>query len=131
MHPGIENLLNISRREAFQRVGTGIGSIALASLLADDLPAAPSGSDPTAAKDTHFAPRAKNVIFLHMVGAPSHLDLFDYKPELKRLDGQLVPDDLWEGLRLAFIRKQPALLGTQFEFRQHGEQYNQRYDWRC
>lgn len=121
MHPGLEKQLNISRRGLFQRAGTGIGSIALASLLADDLPAASSGDDPMAPKNSHFAPRAKNVIFLHMVGAPSHLDLFDYKPELQRLNGQLVPDDLWEGLRLAFIRKQPALLGTQFEFRQHGE----------
>ena len=46
-----------------------------------------------------------------MVGAPSHLDLFDYKPELQRLNGQLVPDHLWEGLRLAFIRKQPTAVG--------------------
>jgi hypothetical protein len=56
-----------------------------------------------------------------MVGAPSHLDLFDYKPELQRLNGQLVPDHLWEGLRLAFIRKQPRLLGTSLRFRQHGQ----------
>ncbi|MEZ6045959.1 MAG: DUF1501 domain-containing protein [Planctomycetaceae bacterium] len=59
-------------------------------------------------------------MFLHMVGAPSHLDLYDYKPELQRLNGELVPD-LWEGLRLAFIRKQPSLLGSPFKFQKHGE----------
>jgi Protein of unknown function (DUF1501) len=120
MHPRVEHLLNISRRDLFQRAGTGIGSVALASLLANDLPAATADSDPLAPKDSHFAPRAKHVIFFHMVGAPSHLDLFDDKPDLKRLDGQLVPDELWKGLRLAFIRKQPSLLGTQFEFGRYG-----------
>ena len=55
-----------------------------------------------------------------MVGAPSQLDLFDYKPVLQKHDGQLLPDDLWEGLRLAFIRQQPKLLGTRFKFKRHG-----------
>jgi hypothetical protein len=119
MHPLTNHLFALSRRSLFQRVGTGIGSVALASLLAKDSPA--DVADPLTPQRTHFAPRAKNVIFLHMVGAPSQLDLFDYKPELQRLDGDLVPDHLWEGLRLAFIRKQPALLGTQFKFSRHGE----------
>ena len=107
----------LSRRELFQRVGTGIGPIALASLLAEDSPAAQRSVDQSGSP---FAPRAKNVIFLHMVGAPSHLDLFDYKPELVRLNGELVPDHLWEGLRLAFIREQPSLLGTRFRFAKQG-----------
>jgi hypothetical protein len=124
-----DHLLALSRRSLFQRVGTGIGSVALASLLGKDAPAESGGTTnppvdavaPLAPQRTHFAPRARNVIFLHMVGAPSQLDLFDYKPELQRLDSELVPDHLWEGLRLAFIRKQPALLGTQFKFSRHGE----------
>lgn len=95
----------------------GLGSIALGSLLSRELPAA----EATHRSASHVAPRARSVIFLHMVGAPSHLDLFDYKPELQRLDGQLVPDHLWNGLRLAFIRKQPRLLGTPMRFRQHGQ----------
>ena len=100
----------------------GLGSIALGSLLSNDLPAGERPESLTADMgSTHFAPRARNVIFLHMVGAPSHLDLFDYKPELQRLDGQLVPDHLWEGLRLAFIRKQPRLLGTALRFHRHGQ----------
>lgn len=121
-------LTNLKRRELFSRVGTGVGSIALASLLAEEHPSAAAGlpqsgavDDPLAAQATDFPPRAKNVIFLHMVGAPSHLDLFDYKPELVRLNGQPMPDELWEGLRLAFIREKPNLLGTQVKFARHGE----------
>ncbi|MBT5020281.1 MAG: DUF1501 domain-containing protein [Planctomicrobium sp.] len=107
------HLSAFSRRELFQRAGAGIGSVALSALLNDQLLASDS--------QTHFPAKAKNVIFIHMVGAPSHLDLFDYKPELQKLTGELVPDDLWEGLRLAFIREQPKLLGTQFKFQKHGE----------
>jgi hypothetical protein len=118
-------LADLSRRELFQRTGTGIGAIALGSLLAKDAPAADSATtrpeEPMRARPTHFASKARNVIFLHMVGAPSHLDLFDYKPELVRLDSQPMPDHLWEGLRLAFIREKPDLLGTRFRFDRHGE----------
>jgi hypothetical protein len=127
MHPHHARLQQLSRREMFQRVGTGVGSLALASLLAEDLPGASAkikrGAevDPLAPKLTDLAPRAKNVIFVHLVGAPSHLDLFDYKPELTRLDGRPMPDELWEGLRLAFIREKPDLLGTRFKFSKHGE----------
>ena len=113
-------LRDFTRRELFQRTGTGLGSIALASLLAGDGSAAPV-RDPLAPKQNHFAPRAKNVIFLHMVGAPSHLDLFDYKPLLVEHDGKPMPDELWEGLRLAFIREKPNLLGTRFQFSPSGE----------
>jgi hypothetical protein len=111
----------LSRREMFQRVGTGIGSVALASLLQDDLRADSRRTDPLSPRAGDITPRAKNVIFVHLVGAPSHLDLFDDKPELRRLTGELVPDHLWEGLRLAFIRKQPTLLGSKFKFHKHGE----------
>lgn len=123
MHSMLENLRNLSRRQMFQTAGAGIGSVALASLLANDVPAAsqPDPDNPLAPRPGNMTAKAKNVIFLHMVGAPSHLDLFDFKPKLQELDGELVPDHLWEGLRLAFIREQPALLGSRFEFRRHGE----------
>ena len=126
--PGIvwwENLLmtdaagpdpQLARRSLFQQLGTGIGSLALSTLLHGDTRAA--GSDRSVAQ---FAPRARRVIFMHMVGAPSTLDLFDFKPVLQEHNGQPVPDHLWKNLRLAFIRKQPALLGTRFRFRRHGE----------
>jgi Protein of unknown function (DUF1501) len=108
----------ITRRALLQRLGAGIGSIALASLLERDLAAQPA--NPLAARPPHFARRAKNVIHLHMVGAPSHLDLFDYKPTLQRHDGQPVPRHLIEGQRFAFLRGHPNLLGTRFKFQKHG-----------
>lgn len=65
--------------------------------------------------------RAKNVIFLHMAGAPSQLDLFEYKPELAKLDGQDCPQEFLKGQRFAFIRGVPKLLGPQFPFAQYGQ----------
>lgn len=111
----IDHVAQLSRRALFQNVSTGIGAAALGSLLAGDLPAGLKSAP------TQVPSKAKNVIFLHFVGAPSHLDLFDPKPELARLSGQLMPDDLWEGLRLAFIREQPHLLGSPYKFIKHGE----------
>ncbi len=111
----------VSRRELFQNLGTGIGSIALASLLANDLPAATANTNPLVPKPPHFAPKAKNVIFLHMVGAPSHLDLFEHKPALKENDGKPCPDEFLEGQRFAFLRGHPKLLGTEFRFAKHGQ----------
>ena len=111
-----EHLSDLTRRELFQRAGAGIGGLALTSLL---------NRDAVAASSTTVAPKAKNVIFLHMVGAPSHLDLYDNKPKLRELTGELIPDHLWEGLRLAFIREQPKLLGSKFEFSKHGESGNE------
>ncbi|WP_339730883.1 DUF1501 domain-containing protein [uncultured Gimesia sp.] len=122
MNEHLQQLLNYTRREFFQRAGMGVGGAALTSLLANDLQAkTPTGANPMAARKSHFTPKAKNVIFLHMVGAPSHLDLYDAKPKLQELDGQLVPDKLWKGLRLAFIREQPKLMGSPFAFNQQGE----------
>lgn len=69
----------------------------------------------------HFAPKAKRVIFLHMAGAPSQLELFDYKPLLEELDGKPCPPSLLEGKRFAFIRGVPQMLGPQFKFAQYGE----------
>lgn len=94
----------LTRRALFQQTGFGIGGLALSSLLAGE---AEAGS-----RLTHHAARAKNVIYIHLVGAPSHLDLFDHKPELQKRNGQLCPDEFFVGKQLAFIRKQPTLLGT-------------------
>src|SRR5438128_2254991 len=74
--------LAVTRRALLQDAGMGLGSIALSCLLGQESAAA-AASDPTAPKPTHFPARAKSVIFLHMVGAPSQLDLFDYKPTLQ------------------------------------------------
>ena len=107
----------LTRRALLQHSGLGLGSIALGSLLARDLVA----SHRSQRRLADHPATAKHVIFLHMVGAPSQLDLFDYKPVLQKHHGEKLPDDLWKGLRLAFIRQQPKLLGTQFKFNRHGQ----------
>ena len=108
-----ELIQNLSRRALFQHTGTGIGGLALSTLLQQDLTGRSIGM--------HHPARAKSVIYFHFVGGPSHLDLFDYKPELQKRDGELCPDEFFKGKRLAFIRNQPKLMGTQkksqFEFR--------------
>lgn len=118
----IKNIRNLTRRELFQATGTGIGSIALSSLLSEDLNAAHApSSDPASARVGHVPARAKNVIFFHMVGAPSHLDLFDNKPVLQKYDGQPCPKQYLEGQRFAFLRGELKLMGTRFKFGRHGE----------
>src|SRR6266540_2135036 len=113
------NPKQISRRWFLRDCGVGLGAVALASLLADQGRAAPA--DPLAPKPTHFAPKAKRVVYLFMAGAPSHLELFDNKPELAKYDGKLPPADLLEGYRAAFINPSSKLLGPKFKFAKHGQ----------
>src|SRR5262245_13769903 len=121
LQSAIRNLqLPLARRFLLQGSAMGLGSIALNCLLGQDSAAA-EASDPTAPKRPHFKPRAKNVISLHMVGAPSQLDLFDYKPTLQKFDGQPCPKEFLEGKRFAFLRGHPSLMGTRFKFDRHGE----------
>jgi len=77
--------------------------------------------DPMAPRAPHYAPKAKRVIFLFMAGAPSHLELFDNKPELARFDGQLPPAELIKDYRAAFINPNSKLLGPKFPFAKHGQ----------
>jgi hypothetical protein len=119
-------LLECTRRELFKRGGLGIGSVALATLLAEDLGLADESltlesANRMAPRATHFPARAKNVIFLHMVGAPSQLDLFEDKPVLRENDDKPCPDHLLEGQRFAFLRGHPKLMGSSFKFKKHGE----------
>src|SRR3982750_1225252 len=105
MDPRDERLRHITRRHFFRESQAGLGAIALASMLAKDAPAgggAARADDPLAPKRPHFAPKAKRVIYLHLTGSPPHLDLFDYKPELVKRDGQLWPEDFIKGKRFAF-----------------------------
>jgi hypothetical protein len=78
-------------------------------------------NNPLAPRAPHFAARAKSVIYLHMAGAPSQLELFDFKPELAKMHGQPCPQSFIEGKKFAFIRGVPTLLGPQAEFKQHGK----------
>src|SRR5439155_25269050 len=77
--------------------------------------------NPLAAKQPPCAPTAKRVIYLFMAGAPSHLELFDNKPQLAKFDGQLPPPDLIKGYRAAFINPSSKLLGPKFKFAKHGQ----------
>ena len=122
-------LHHVTRRHFLKTCSTGLGAMAFAALSGcGPLPAASTPrafqraiSDPLALHPPHLPPKAKHVIFLHMAGAPSQLELFDYKPTLARLDGELCPDSLLEGKRFAFIRGVPKMLGPQATFRQYGE----------
>jgi hypothetical protein len=110
----------LARRWFLQQCGVGLGAIALRDLLGPGALPAAALADPLAPKTPHYKPRAKRVIFLFMAGAPSHLELFDYKPELARLDGTLPPPSLLEGYRAAFINPSSKLLGPRFKFSRHG-----------
>src|ERR1700678_820837 len=112
----------ITRRWFFEQCGVGVGAAALAQLLTESgYAAAGAATDPLAPKAPHFAPKAKGVIFLFMAGAPSHLELFDYKPQLAKFDGTLPPADLLKGYRAAFINPNSKLLGPRFKFAKYGQ----------
>ncbi len=106
-----------SRRAFLRSTGIGLGAMALGSLLNEGRAAQVGGLAP---RRPHFAPRAKHVIYLHMIGAPSQIDLFDAKPELVRRDGQACPEELTRGKRFAFIGGAMTLAGSRFRFARHG-----------
>ena len=108
---------DLTRRAFLGRSAGGIGSVALASLLNDQLQAG-QGS----LSHFHHAPKAKRVIFLFMAGGPSHIDLFDPKPKLNELDGKKIPQELLKDhQQFALIRGTPNLKGSPYAFRQHGQ----------
>jgi uncharacterized protein DUF1501 len=112
----------VSRRWFFEQCGVGLGRAALGSLLAGaGYAATAANSDPLAPKQPHFQPKAKRVIFLFMAGAPSHLELFDNKPQLAKFDGTLPPPELLKGYRAAFINPNSKLLGPKFKFARYGK----------
>ena len=123
----IEALKSVTRRQFFGRAGYGIGTLALGSLLnealfADAAMAAPGpAKNPLAPRPPMFAPKAKNVIFLFMVGAPSQVDLFDYKPKLAQYNGQKIPESIIKGERFAFIKGDPKILASPFSFSRYGK----------
>jgi len=104
----------MARREFLRTSGLGIGAIALAALI--DSEAASAGH-----LAPHFAPKAKRLIYIHMVGGPSQIDLFDPKPLLEKYHGQPAPPELYEGERFAFLAGQPNVLASRYKFKRHGE----------
>jgi Protein of unknown function (DUF1501) len=110
----------LTRRWFFRDCGLGLGSVALASLLSDRSLAAPGTGDPLASRQPPQPPRAKAVIYLFMAGAPSQLELFDYKPSLAKYNGRPVPKDVLKGQTYAFIKPDSAIYAPEFAFAQHG-----------
>jgi hypothetical protein len=121
--PAIPRFAGVNRRHFFRQAGSALGTLSLSTLLAQDLAAGPriAVDDPLSPRPPHFAPRARNVIYLHMIGAPSQLDLFDPKPALNRFDGQPCPLELTRGKRFAFIGDDLTLAGSPFQFARHGQ----------
>jgi Protein of unknown function (DUF1501) len=112
-----------SRRRFLRLAGAGAGGLALGGILPGSLNAAFGAEveDPLAPKAPHFPAKAKSVIWLHMAGAPSSLDLFDYKPELIKLHGQPLPESFGNNLKTATDGGVGALLATKRTWKQHGE----------
>ena len=121
MDPAREYDLLLTRRQLFGRMASGIGTAALASLLSPEALAAPAGRG--SLPGTHFAPKAKRVIYLFQSGAPSHLDLFDYKPQLQKHYGIDLPSSVRMGQRITGMtsgQKTLPVAPSIFKFQQHG-----------
>ena len=122
----MRQLLSSTRRHFFSHCGIGLGKIALGSALAAEFcDGTWLGSDAAQASPViatyHYPPRARRVIYLFMAGAPSQLELFDYKPKLSELEGQPIPPSVIAGQRYAFIQPDAAVLGPRFKFSKHGQ----------
>lgn len=120
----LEQGLNMNRRRFLSRLSLGIGSAALGSLLIPDLFGGNAEEDLVVSGLPHFAPRAKRIIYLFQNGAPSQLDLFDYKPKLNEMFGQDLPASVRMGQRLTGMtadQKKFPLAGSYFKFDQYGQ----------
>ena len=123
MHHSLENLAHITRRHFLSSQGVGLGAVALSSLVGRDMRADVSidPMQPQRQRQPHFAPRANRVIYLHLTGSPPNLDIYDYKPELVKRDGQECPQQFLAGRTFAFTSGTPKLMGTPRKFAQHGQ----------
>ena len=123
--PLIETTRAMTRRHFFEGLGFSVGSMALGSLLqrearASSLANVPAGQ-PMLPRPPQLPSKVRSVIYLHMAGSPSQLEMFDYKPELAKWDGRDCPEELLKGKRFAFIRGTPKMLGPVFQFQRHGQ----------
>ena len=117
----VQRLQDITRRNFLGAAMSGAGALWWQQQAARAAQEASSLNSPLAPKPPHFPAKAKNVIFLHMAGSPSQLELFDYKPELQKLNGVPCPDEFLKGQRFAFIQGVPQLMGHQYPFAQQGD----------
>lgn len=126
---GERSMLAHTRRHFLKESAMGLGALAMGALLGScgsrSSSSGPSivfdPAHPMLPRPPHFPGKAKSVIFLHMAGAPSQLELFDYKPQLMKMDGQDCPQSFLEGKQFAFIRGVPKMLGPQATFAQRGQ----------
>ena len=116
-----QNPQDVTRRWFLQQCAVGLGGLALGNLIGGNASAAIAGTNPLASRKPHFAAKAKRVIYLFQAGGPSHLEMFDHKPELAKWDGKLPPPELIKGYRSAFITPNSTLLGPKFKFARHGQ----------
>ena len=126
MHPQFDLLQTQTRRAFLRSSGQfSLGAIAAQALLCQDAQAHPAVVHPFAPHaphfQPHFEPKAKRVVYLHMSGGPPHLDIFDYKPELVKHNGEPAPDQFLKGKTFAFTTGTPKLMGTPRQFAQYGK----------
>jgi hypothetical protein len=126
MHPSDQVVLGETRRQFFARGARGLGVAALATVIGDDLRANPSLNSPVGGLPglPHFAPKAKRAIYLHMVGAPPQLDLFDYKPGMKDWYDKDLPESVRRGQRLTTMTSGQSrfpIAPSVFKFAQYGQ----------
>ncbi|MEO7649545.1 MAG: DUF1501 domain-containing protein, partial [Bryobacteraceae bacterium] len=117
-----------SRRDFFQRAGSGLAGIALAGMLQQDGALAAGMADPLAPKTPHHEPKAKSIIWLFMEGGPSHIDLFDPKPKLNEMHGEPMPASFGKPIT-AMGTASNTLMGTKRTFKQHGQSGMWVSDW--
>lgn len=118
----IRQLQLTTRRHFLKKCSVGLGSIALSSLIGPQKLLGMDGVDQAGQPPLpHFLPKAKRVIYMHMAGAPSQLEMFDYKPELQKLHDLDCPPSLLEGKKFAFIQGTPKMLGPQHTFGRYGQ----------
>src|SRR4051812_6547595 len=117
------NLADVTRRHFLSGAGLGLGALALSSLIGEKSRAdvAINAMQPLAERRPQFAPRAKQIIYLHLTGSPPNLDVYDYKPELVKRDGQDCPEQFLAGRTFAFTAGVPKLMGTPRRFAQYGQ----------
>ncbi|HAH99507.1 MAG TPA: sulfatase [Verrucomicrobiales bacterium] len=118
----IRSQLEQTRRSFLATSASGLGGVALASLLTEDGLLADESANPLIPRRPHYEPKAKACINIFMAGAPSHLDLFDPKPELNKRHGQSLPKDVLDKARFAFIKPDTVkLMGTKRVFKPYGQ----------
>jgi hypothetical protein len=117
------NLADVTRRHFLSGSGLGLGALALSSLVGKESRADVTidAMQPLAERRPQFAPRAKQIIYLHLTGSPPNLDVYDYKPELVKRDGQECPQQFLNGKTFAFTSGTPKLMGTPRKFAQYGK----------